>query len=48
MEDKNIRKKKRDTSEEKIIDKRGKADDGTNSDVLISMKDTRKNKERFR
>ena len=46
MEDKNI--KKRDTSEEKIINKRRKTDDSTNSDILISMKDSRKDNERYR
>ena len=46
MEDKKIRK--RDTSEEKIINKRRKADDSTNSNVLISMKDARKYNERYR
>ena len=46
MEDKNIRK--RDTSEEKIINKRRKTDDSTNSEVLISMKDSRKDNERYR
>ena len=40
MEDKKIRK--RDTSEEKIINKRRKTDDSTNSDILIIMKDVRK------
>ena len=43
MEDKNIKKRKRETSEEKIINKRRKTDNSTNSDVLISMKDVRKN-----
>ena len=42
MEDKNIKTRKRETSEEKIINKRGKIDWSTNSDVLISMKDARK------
>ena len=46
MEDKNIRK--RNTSEEKVINKRRKTDDSANSDVLISMKDARKNYERYR
>ena len=41
MQDKNIKKRKKDTSEE-IINNRGKTDDSTNSDVLISMKDVRK------
>ena len=35
------KKRKKDTSEE-IINNRGKTDDSTNSDVLISMKDVRK------
>ena len=48
MEDKNIRKRKMDTSEEKIINNRRKTDNNTNSDVLISMKDTRKDNERYR
>ena len=39
MEDKQIRK--RETSEEKIINKREKTDGSTNLDVLISMKDAR-------
>ena len=45
----NGRKKirKRNTSE-KIINKRRKTDDSTNSDVLIRMKDVRKNNERYR
>ena len=42
MEDKKIRR--RDASEEKIINKRRKTDHSTNSDVLISMKDARKDK----
>ena len=46
MEDKRIRK--RDISKQKIINKRRKTDDSTNSDVLISMKDARKDKERYR
>ena len=46
MEDKNIRK--RDTSEEKKINKMRKTDDSTNSDVLISMKDARKDNESYR
>ena len=40
--------RKRDTSEEKIINKRRKTDDSTNSDVLISIKDSRKDNERYR
>ena len=47
MEDKNI-KKSRETSEEKTINKRGKTDGSTNSDVLISMKDARKNDDWYR
>ena len=35
------RARKRDTSKEKIINKRRKIDGSTNSDVLISMKDAR-------
>ena len=46
MEDKRI--KKRDISKQKIINKRRKTDDSTNSDVLISMKDARKNDERYK
>ena len=46
MEDKRI--KKRDISKQKIINKRRKTDDSTNSDVLISMKDARKENERYR
>ena len=48
MEDKNIKKRKRDISKQKIINKRRKTDDSTNSDVLISMKDARKENERYR
>ena len=48
MEDKNIKKRKMDTSEEKIINNRRKTDNNTNSNVLISMKDTRKDNERYR
>ena len=40
--------RKRDTSEEKITNKRSKTDDSTNSDVLISMKDARKDNERYK
>ena len=47
MEDKNI-KTEWETSEEKIINKRGMTDGSTNSDVLISMKDARKDGERYR
>ena len=36
------------TSEEKIRNKRRKTDDSTNSDVLISMKDERKDNKRYR
>ena len=46
MEDKRIRK--RDISKQKIINKRRNTDDSTNSDVLISMKDARKENERYR
>ena len=46
MEDKRIRK--RDISKQKIINKRRKTDDSTNSDVLIIMKDARKENERYR
>ena len=46
IEEKGIRK--RDASEEKIINKRRKTDDSINSDVLISMKDARKDDERYR
>ena len=46
MEDK--RNKKSDISKQKIINKRRKTDDSTNSDVLISMKDARKENERYR
>ena len=37
-----LKNRKRETSEEKIINKRGKTDGSTNSDVLISMKEARK------
>ena len=37
-----ILKTERETSEEKIINKRGKTNDRTNSNLLISMKDARK------
>ena len=40
--------RKRDTSDEKIINKRGKAYEGTNSDVLISMKNASKDNKRYR
>ena len=46
MEDRKIRK--RDTSEEKIINKRRNTDDSTNSVLLISMKDARMDDERYR
>ena len=42
----NIRK--RDTSEEEIINKRRKTDDSKILDVLICMKDSRKDDERYR
>ena len=48
MEDKNIKKRMRETSEEKIINKRGKNDGSTNSDVLIFIKDARKNDDWYR
>ena len=48
MEDKNIRKRNWDTSEEKIINKRGKTNGSINSDVLISMKDARKDNDWYR
>ena len=37
-----ILKTERETSEEKIINKRGKTNGRTNSDLLISMEDARK------
>ena len=43
-----ILKRERETSEEKIINKRGKTDGSTNSDVLISMKDARKTDDWYR
>ena len=43
-----ILNRERVTSEEKIINKRGKTDGSTNSDVLISMKDARKDDDRYR
>ena len=48
MEDKNIKNRKRETSEEKIINKRGKTDGSANSDVLISMKNARKDGDWYR
>ena len=48
MEVKNIRKRNRDTLEEMIINKRRKDDDNTNLDILIGMKDARKDDERYR
>ena len=48
MEDKNIKKRKRETSEEKIINKRWKNDGSTNSNVLIFMKDARKDDDWYR
>ena len=48
MEAKNIRKRKRDTSEEIIINKRRKNDQSTNLDVLISIEDARMDDERYR
>ena len=47
MEEK-ILNRERETSEEKIINKRGKTDGSTNSDVLISMKDARKDDDLYR
>ena len=43
-----ILRRERETSEEKIINKRRKTDDSTNSDVLVIMKDARKENERYR
>ena len=43
MENRNTKKRKRDTSEEIIINNRGKTDGSINSDVLINIKDARKN-----
>ena len=40
--------RKRDTSEEKIINKRKKTDDSTNSDILISIYNVRKDNKRYR
>ena len=48
MEVKNIRRRKRDTSEEMIINKRRKTNDSTNLDILISMKDARMDDKRYR
>ena len=45
---KKVKKRKKESSEEKIINKRGKTDGSTNSDVLISMKDARKNDDWYR
>ena len=42
MEDKNIKRKRETLEKKKIINKRRKTDGSTNSDVLISMKDVRK------
>ena len=47
MEDKNTKKRKRDTSEE-IINNRGKTDGSTNSDVLINIKGARKDDDWYR
>ena len=47
MEDKNITERKKDTSEE-IINNRGKTDGSTNSDVLINIKDARKDDDWYR
>ena len=43
-----IFKRERETSEEKIINKRGKTDGSTNSNVLISLKDERKDEDWYR
>ena len=48
MEDKNIKNRKRETSEEKIINKWGMTDGSTNSDVLISMNDASKDDDWYR
>ena len=48
MEDKNIKNRKRETSEEKLINKRGMIDGSTNSDVLISTEDARKDDDWYR
>ena len=42
-----ILKTERETSEEKIINKRGKTNGRTNSDLLISMKDARKDNDLY-
>ena len=47
MEDKNIKKRKRDFRRN-IINKRGKTDGSINSDVLIRMKDARKDDDWYR
>ena len=46
MEEKNV--KERETSEEKIINKRRKTDESKKLDVLISMKDARKDDDWYR
>ena len=43
-----VLKRERETSEEKIIHKREKNDGSTNSDVLIFMKDARKEDDWYR
>ena len=43
-----ILRRERETSEEKKINKREKTDGSTNSDVLISMKDARKDDDWYR
>ena len=48
MEYKNIKNRKRETSEEKIINKRGKTNDRTNSDLLINMEEARKDDDWYR
>ena len=44
----NIKRRKRETSGEKIINKRGKTDGSTNSDVLINIKNARKDDDWYR
>ena len=43
-----ILNRERETLEEKIINKKGKTDGSTNSDVLNNMKDARKNDDWYR
>ena len=47
MEDKNIKKRKRDFRRKKIS-KKGKTDGSTNSDVLISLKDAKNDDDWYR